>query len=88
MIVFMENDLTKFMIIPGMYKEPSKTKLNKSQNPPYRCLPCHGKGGGGGLTQDLTLILSTKKHQAKQNKENQNPRKNSSTTKEVERDLL
>ena len=43
----------------------------------------------GGLTQDLTLILSTKKHQAKQNKQRkQNPRKNSSTTKEVERDSL
>ena len=38
-----------------------------------------------GLTQDLTLILSTKKHQTKQNKEHKkkkNPRKNSSTAKE------
>ena len=43
----------------------------------------------GGITQDLTLILSTKKHQNKQNKQRkQNPSKNSSTTKEVERDSL
>ena len=43
----------------------------------------------GGLAQDLTLILSTKKHQNKQNKQRkQNPSTNSSTTKEVERDSL
>ena len=36
-----------------------------------------------GLTQDLTLILSTKKHHTKQNKERKkNPSKNSSTAKE------
>ena len=41
----------------------------------------------GGLTQDLTLILSTKN--TKQNKtKKENPSKNSSTTKEVERDSL
>ena len=41
----------------------------------------------GGLTQDLTLILSTKNtEQKKQRKEN--PSKNPSTTKEVERDSL
>ena len=34
-----------------------------------------------GLMQDVTLILSTKKHQAKQNKERKKTSKNSSTAK-------
>ena len=37
--------------------------------PTYRCLPCRGNVAVG-LTQDLTLILSTKKHQIKQDKTN------------------
>ena len=65
----------------------------------FLCSTILGRGGGGvpaekintgvclvvavGLTQDLTLILSTKKHQTKQNKERkQNPSKNSSTGRE------
>ena len=67
-------------------KDLKKNKKKHTQdNPPTGvCLVV-----SGGLTQDLTLILSTKKHQTKQNKQRkQNPSKNSSTAKEVERDSL
>ena len=69
----------------------------KSNRKTYRCLP----GRGMGLTQDLTLILSTKNTEQKKKKKKkkkktpnktkqrkENPSKNPSTTKEVEIDSL
>ena len=41
-----------------------------------------------GLTQDLTLILSTKKHQTKQNKENKTQARIHLLQKKVEKDSL
>ena len=46
-------------------KEPHRiqqkqNKIKMPPKPPYRCLPCVCLVVAGGLTQDLTLILSTK----------------------------
>ena len=46
-------------------KNPKNQQKNQTNSPTGVCLVV-----AGGLTQDLTLILSTKKHQNKQNKEN------------------
>ena len=81
-----KKEIHKYPLTKDMtqYVEISKNMCKFKTNTSGACLVV-----AGGLMQDLTLILSTKKHQNKQNKQRkQSPSKNSSTTKEVERDSL
>ena len=65
-------------------KVKKKTKKNKAPGSPSGvCLVA-----AVGLTQDLKLMLSTKKHQTKQNKENKTQARIHLLQQKVEKDSL